>query len=99
MWDRPTNIPIGVSVNYTVTVNSSSSSFNDVFILVDERQFSIGFLEKIFVDAEMCEAFMFYVMASVLDVDDSEPAVIMDTVPLCKCNSKLQESTDIKSCC
>lgn len=84
MWERPTNIPTGVSVSYRVTINSSTSLLGAIFTLVDVKQLSIEFLEMELADAEICKVFMFSVVASAADVDDSEAAVIMDTVPLCE---------------
>lgn len=52
--------------------------------MVDELQFSIQFLEDTVSYAEKCEGFVFYVSASVSGVEDSGPAVVKDTLPLCK---------------
>lgn len=82
-WTRPSNIPADVQVNYTVTINSSTSELGGIFTLADELQFSIGFLEEELSSAE-CEGFMFHVSAIVTDTEDSAPAVVMDTIPLCK---------------
>lgn len=74
-----------MQVNYTVIINSSNSDLGGNFILTDELQFSIQFLEMAFRGAAECEAFSFYVQASVAGTEDSVPAVVIDTVPLCKC--------------
>lgn len=83
-WDRPTNIPEEVEVNYTVTINSSNSELGNRFHLSDQIQLSIEFLEMALADAERCEVFMFYVVASVANAGDSVPAVATYTVPFCK---------------
>lgn len=84
VWSRPTNIPENVVVNYTVTINSSTSARSGGGVLSDETQFSIQVLEMQLADAEECEGFLFHVVASVALADDSVAAIVMDTVPLCK---------------
>lgn len=83
-WNRPTNIPQDVVVNYTVTINSSTSELGSEDVLSDQTQFSFEELEMELADAEDCEPFMFHVVASVAFAEDSMTAVIMDTIPLCK---------------
>ena len=83
-WDRPANIPEEVEVNYTVIINSSTSQLGNVYHLSDQIQLSIEFLELALADAEQCEVFMFYVVASVADAGDSAPAIATDTVTFCK---------------
>lgn len=83
VWDRPTNLPSGVAVTYSVNIDSSTGeTLNGV--LSDENRFSIQSLE---LANRECRLFTFSVVASVLDVEDSMPATIMDTIPLCKCPS------------
>ena len=84
VWSRPANIPADVPINYTVTINSSTSAIREMVSLVNVLQFSIEFLEEALADAEQCEGFMFFVTASVADADDSMAAVTIDTVPLCE---------------
>ncbi len=84
-WDRPSNIPEGVEVNYTITVNSSSSAIIGVFSVLNISQVPIPFLDQqVVMESARCEAFQFYVMATVADVPESDLAVTMDTI--CKNN-------------
>lgn len=85
VWNRPTNIPEPVEVNYTVTINSSTSELSFIMPLIGLTQLSIEFLEIQLADAEECQPFMFNVVASIAEAQDSNAAVTMDTVPLCKC--------------
>lgn len=84
LWNRPTNIPVDVLVNYTITINSTSSDSEDGDVLSNQTQFSIQRLEMEFAAAEDCEPFSFHVVARVAFAEDSMTAVVMDTVPLCK---------------
>ena len=83
-WDRPTNIPQDVVVNYMVVINSTTSELESGGLLSDEIQFSIQGLEMQLVNSEDCEPFTFHVVASVPLAEDSMPAIIVDTIPLCK---------------
>lgn len=71
-------------VNYTVTINSSTSELNGGDVLSNQTQFSIQELEMELANAEDCEPFMFHVVASVAFAEDSMATVIMDSIPLCK---------------
>ena len=71
-------------MNYTITINSSESEQAFNFFLSEQTRFSIQFLEMALINSVECELFMFYVVASVADAEDSIASVIMDTVPLCK---------------
>ncbi len=83
-WERPGNIPEGVEINYTITVNSSGSALSGSFSALNTSQIPIPFLDQV-MESGRCEAFQFYVMATVDDVPEGDLAVAMDTVPLCKC--------------
>lgn len=83
MWSRPSNIPTDIQVNYTVTINSTTSELGGVYMVVDMLQLSVQFLEDELLNTE-CQGFVFSVIASVLDADDSMPAFTMDTIPICK---------------
>lgn len=83
-WDRPTNIPQDVVVNYTVIINSTTSALSSDALLSDQLQFSIQELEMQLVNSDDCEPFTFHVVASVPLTEDSMTAIIMDTIPLCK---------------
>ena len=84
VWERPTNIPAQVEVNYTVIAESSTTNIREVVILNDLTHASIERLEMELTDGETCHLFTFSVVAQVADANDSIPAVIMDTIPLCK---------------
>ena len=94
MWSRPGNIPADVPINYTVTINSTSSTseLDGVYTLVDMLWFSVEFLEDELLNTE-CQGFVFSVIASVVDADNSMPVFTMDTIPLCKSDVVSKEYT------
>ena len=83
-WNRPSNIPQDVTVNYTVIVNSSDSEVTDGGLLSNQLRFSIGDLERALSGAEDCELFAFHVVASAALAEESVAAVIMETIPICE---------------
>lgn len=83
-WNRPSNIPPSVLINYTVTINSSASELGGVFTVTADQHFSIGFLERVLSGTEECVEFQFRVVAIVAGTEDSVPALVMETVPLCE---------------
>ena len=84
-WDRPTNIHPSVPINYSVIINSTSSNINSTTLLPNITQLSIKPLEDAVRMADSgCQVFQFFVVASALDVQDSDAATIMETVPLCE---------------
>lgn len=71
-------------VNYTVTINASNSEVDTSIIISDQTQASLEFLEAALADAGECVPVMFLVEASVSGAEDSDAAVLMETLPLCK---------------
>ena len=81
-WEKPTNIPEEVDVNYTITINSSTSDIDDMYFVTGSTQHIINITEAALSDR--CKAFQFFVIASVAGVPNSEAAFTTDTIPLCK---------------
>ena len=72
-------------MNYTVLIREiSTATLKENASLSDLTQFSIEQLEMELRNSDVCQLFEFTVVARVTDVDDSIPAVLMDTIPLCK---------------
>lgn len=83
-WERPTNIPARVPVNYTVQIESSTTQDQLTATLSDQTQISIDELEMKLRDSGVCHFFTFSVVAQIIDASDSVAAIIRDTIPLCK---------------
>ena len=86
-WDRPSNAPIEVAVNYTVTINSADENitvYNENLYTVNQTSVSLQFLEnQLRKDRADCIMFEFSVSGS-NDAGTGQPTKIVDTIPLCK---------------
>ena len=88
-WDRPSNVPIEVAVDYTIIINSTNDStavYNQIFT-TNETSVSIQFLQaQILNDRDAgddCITFELSV-SSGNDAGSAELTTIMDSIPLCK---------------
>ena len=83
-WTRPDNILIGPLVTYVVTANSSMLDM-PLSYMSEETELSLLDLENAVLNgSEICRIFTFSIVASVADVEDSDPALVVDTIPLCR---------------
>ena len=83
-WDHPTNVPIQVSVNYTVEINSTDSDLEMNFRNMTSDTFlSVHFLEERLIARRSCVMFEFSVSGENI-AGLGELARIIDTVPICE---------------
>ena len=85
-WDRPSNVPIEVAVDYTVIINSTNESttvYNQYFT-TNETSVSLQFLQDRLLNAgDDCIMFELSVSGG-NDAGSAELTTIMDSIPLCK---------------
>ena len=85
-WKRPTNIPTheNVTVNYTVTINSTEEDGMNFVNVTSHTSLSVHFLEEILIaQRSECVEFEFSVSAT-NDAGTGPLTRILDTIPICK---------------
>ena len=87
-WNRPSNVPIEVAVDYTIIVNSTNGSttvYNQIFT-TNETSVSLQFLQAQILNdnaGDDCITFQLSVSGG-NDAGSAELTTIMDSIPLCK---------------
>ena len=84
-WTRPDNIQVGPLMTYMVTANSSMLGISLTYMLEEITKLSLLDLEKTVLNgSEICQIFTFSIVARLEGVEDSDPALFTDTIPLCR---------------
>ena len=85
-WDRPSNVPIEVAVDYTVIINSTDESMTiyNQYLTTNETSVSLQFLQDWLLNAgDDCIMFELSVSSS-NDAGSAQLTTIIDSIPLCK---------------
>ena len=85
-WDRPSNVPIKVAVDYTVIINSTDENMTiyNQYFTTNETSVSLQFLQDRLLNAgDDCIMFELSVSSS-NDAGSAQLTTIMDSIPLCK---------------
>ena len=83
-WTRPDNIQVGPLVTYVVTANSSMLDMSSTY-MSEETEVSLIDLENVVLNgSETCRIFTFSIVATLEEVDNSDPALFTDTIPICR---------------
>ena len=85
-WERPSNVPDEVAVNYTVIINSTNerTTIYNQYFTTNETSVSLQFLQDRLLNAgDDCIMFELSVSSN-NDAGSAQLTTIMDSIPLCK---------------